>query len=241
MQPAMNAPARVQRLRVLIAALSLGAAGLGCPSLSTMQTVDTVPEGEVRVAVGAEAIGASSSGDNAVAPQVDIAVRYGLSERVDLGVKIYGAGIELGAKYQFLDGGFEAALAPAAAFSYFSSDDTSAGFLYLHLPFLMGAPLSDTLTFTFGPKLLYIFIFGDYAEEGDDDVTFSGDGLAAGAFVGLPIRVARNFWIAPEFNLYGNVTGDDSAFSTIMWQGGVGFYFGGGGDAPEDGPGGTED
>lgn len=189
-----------------------------CPSLSTMQTPRTVPTGQLRVAVAAEAVSVPSSDDAFTAPQVELGFRYGLSDSWDIGAKLYFIGAEFGAKYQFLRGPLDAALAPAVSFIAFSGGSgTTAQVFYLHVPLLFGLNLSDRVTLGFGPKFLYAFI-----NAGGTNRTASGAML--GGYLGLPIRLGRAFWIAPEINVYKPF---DSG--TPLIQGGLAFMFGGGG------------
>lgn len=212
-------PLNQRQIRALAVTALLSAVVMtGCPSLSTLQTVDTVPEGQTRFALGAEAVGA----EGAAAPQIEFAVRHGLSDTVDIGGKVYLGGLELGVKVQVMDSDWDMSIAPATSFIYVKADDEGVGVLYLHAPLLIGTDFSDTLSIGFGPKFLYALFFGDIV---DDD--FAVDGLMGGAYVNLPIRVSQSFWIAPEVNVYTPFTGDAS-FDTVLWQGGIGFLFGGG-------------
>jgi hypothetical protein len=204
----------------------------GCASLSTLQTPSTVPKGQTRFAIAAEAVGISSDGDSASAPQFEFAARYGLTDDIDAGVKLYVLGAEFGFKYQLLRGPLDVAVAPAA--SYFSIDTTiedSAGqeadarvrVTYLHAPVLFGYDVNDRLTLGFGPKLVYIIASGTTTSTGATE-TITGDGLMLGGFFNVPFRVGNAFWIAPEINVYTPI-GD--AGGGLVWQGGLALLFGG--------------
>ena len=161
-------------LRVLLsfwdpASFSLTLAG--CPSLSTLQTPRTVPQGEVRFGLGFEAVGIKTAAhtDSATGtttpsqsvtfPQFEFTARYGLTDNIDIGGKLYLIGAELGLKYQFLRGPLDVAIAPAASYiSFGSSNDSSSSSIsatYLHLPLLFGLNLNENFALSFGPKLLY--------------------------------------------------------------------------------------
>jgi len=136
----------------------------GCPSLSTMQTPATVPKGEVRLGMGLESVGFSEKDANGnvktdTVPQFEFNARYGLTDNVDVGAKLYLLGLEVGGKYQFAKGDFEAAIAPAVSYiSVTVSDSGSNGngdtlrVAYLHLPLLLGYKLTDSLELAFGPR-----------------------------------------------------------------------------------------
>jgi len=220
------------RLAVMVAAALALPVLTGCPSLSTLQTPATVPEGDFRFAIGLEAVGVVSGGASGTAPQAEFAARYGVSDNIDIGAKVYGLGAELGLKWQFLRGGFDAAVAPAVSFISISStgasgESASISVFYFHLPLLFGANLSDSFTLAFGPKFLYGLFLGDVSTSSGDEFA-SGDVLMGGLYLGLPIRVGGAFWVAPEINVYTPFVAEgDAAFDSVWWQGGIGLYFGG--------------
>jgi hypothetical protein len=211
--------------RLLVLPLLLLGLG-GCPSLSTLQTPRTVPPGDLRVAVGAEAVGVPTSEGTLTAPQIELGLRYGLSESWDIGAKLYGLGAEFGAKYQFLRGDFDAALAPAFSFIAFSTkndtgDKVSAQVFYLHVPLLFGANLNDSVTVAFGPKFLYALVNAT-GTSSTTSQSATASGAMMGGYLGLPLRLGRAFWLAPEINLYKPFSS-----SGVLWQGGLAFLFGG--------------
>jgi hypothetical protein len=210
----------------------------GCPSLSTMQTPRTVPQGQVRFGIGFEAVGIktaartdSASGVTTPAqsvtfPQFEFTARYGLTDNLDIGGKLYLIGAELGLKYQFLRGPLDVAIAPAASYiSFGSSSDSSSGSIsatYLHLPLLFGLNLNDTVTISFGPKLLYTIASVTTSNSTNDRSSAATSGLWVGGYVSLPLKVGRAFWIAPEINVYRPLKED-----ILIYQGGLALLFGG--------------
>jgi hypothetical protein len=222
MRPAHDVPWE-WLLPVLAVALACG----GCPSFSTLQTPRTVPEGELRIAAlaGGEGAPSDEAHPGPSEAQFELSARYGLSDRVDVGVKLYALGVEVGMKWLILRGGLDLAIAPAV--SYASFDDragTSFNAFYAHLPILLGWNISDRVTLSFGPKLMFGYQFrsGDVVRE---DLLLI-EGLLAGLYVSVPIRIGRAFWIAPEVNAYANLTNGAVASITI-YQGGIAFMFGG--------------
>jgi len=222
----MRSALAVQRewlLLVLAVALACG----GCPSFSTLQTPRTVPEGELRFAALAGGAGALSDdeGPGPRSAQFELSARYGLSDNVDVGVKLYSLGIEAGVKWLMLRGPIDIAIAPAI--SYASFDDqmgTSFNAFYAHLPLMFGWNISDRVTLSFGPKLMFGYQFrsGDVVR---DDLLLI-DGILVGLYVSVPIRIGPAFWIAPEINAYTNVSNAPVGDITI-YQGGLAFMFGG--------------
>jgi len=211
----------------LLAVVGLAAVCAGCPSFSTLQTPRTVPEGELRFGALAGGAGALSNdaGPGPSSAQFELSARYGLSERVDVGVKLYALGIEASLKWWMVRGPLDLAIAPAV--SYASFDDrmgTQFNAFYAHLPLLLGWNLSDRVTLSFGPKLMFGYQFrrGDVVR---DDLLLI-DGLLIGAYVSVPIRIGRAFWIAPEINAYSNLS-NGAVGDTTIYQGGIAFMFGG--------------
>ncbi len=218
----------------LLLVVGLAAVCGGCPSFSTLQTPRTVPEGELRFGALAGGAGALSDegGAGPRSAQFELSARYGLSERVDVGVKLYALGIEASLKWWMVRGPLDLAIAPAV--SYASFDDqmgTQFNAFYAHLPLLLGWNVSDRVTLSFGPKLMFGYQFrsGDVVR---DDLLLI-DGLLVGAYVSVPIRIGRSFWIAPEINAYANVTNGAIGDQTI-YQGGIAFMFGGADARPAD-------
>jgi len=197
----------------------------GCPSLSTMQTPATVPEGKLRLGVELEATSfteSNSGGGSSTKhpPQFEFNARYGLTDTVDAGVKVYPFGLEVGGKYQFAKGTFEAAVAPAASFFFFDlggSDNLTI--TYLHLPLLLGYKLTDSLELAFGPKAL--FAIGGSSNGQSSDVS---TGFLAGGFASIQLRVGDAFWLAPEINVYRPFSAGSSG---VIWEGGLALLIGG--------------
>jgi hypothetical protein len=200
----------------------------GCPSLSTMQTPSTVPKGQIRFGVGLEGVGfAEADGSSVTVPQNEISVRYGASDDIDLGAKLYFLGMEVGAKYQFLRGVLDAAFAPAVSYISISagggSDDASASVAYIHVPLLLGYNVSDRLTFGFGPKLMYTIATGS-ASSDENESSVTATGLMTGGYAQIAFRLGDAFWIAPEINVYKPFA---EGAEGVVYQGGLVFLFGG--------------
>lgn len=223
MRPAPPAP---REWLFLVLALALACAG--CPSFSTLQTPRTVPDGELRLAAIAGAAGALSdeAHPGPSAAQFELSARYGLSDRVDIGAKLYALGVEAGIKWLMLRGPLDLAIAPALSFASFNDPTSGTSFnaFYAHLPLLIGWNVSERVTLSFGPKLLFGYQFrsGDVVR---DDLLLL-EGMLVGLYVSVPIRIARAFWIAPELNAYVNVT-NGAVGSVTIYHGGLAFMFGG--------------
>lgn len=229
----------VLRVSIVLARLALLVL-TGCPSLSTMQTPATVPRNELRYGVGVEGVGYSkkdSAGVTSTAsvPQFEFSVRYGVTDNVDVGAKLYLIGAEVGGKYEFVKGDFEAAVAPAVSYISVTLSGSDAGggdsklsVAYLHVPLLLGYKLADSFGIAFGPKALYAIATGS-ASSSMSQSSATSSGLMAGGFASLQLRLGKAFWIAPELNVYKPFT---AGATGVIWQGGLALLFGGGGPSP---------
>ena len=180
---------------------------VGCPSLSTMQTVDTVPEGEVRLMVA----GGGGGVGPLMVPQVEAGVRVGVADDADIGGKVYATGAEIGIKHQILQDDFKLSVAPALGITYLED----IKHLDLHLPLLMGVVPSEDVELNFGPKFGYIWVIEE-SPGADDDY-----GLAAGGYLALLVRTPAGI-IVPEVNVYSIFDAEGLEPVTVVHQLGVG-------------------
>ncbi len=232
----------VSRIALLLGTSIVSLTLAGCPSLSTMQTPRTVPQGQVRLGLGFEALGIKTAahtdsngqsvpGESITLPQFEFAARYGLTDNLDIGGKLYFFGAELGLKYQFLRGPLDVAIAPAASYiSIGSSSNGSSGSIsatYLHLPVLFGLNLNENVVLSFGPKFLYTIASVTTSDSTSGRSSAATSGLWVGGYVSLPLKVGHAFWIAPEINVYRPLKED-----VLLYQGGLALLFGGADSPP---------
>ena len=156
----------VSRIALIVGLGIVFAALTGCPSLSTMQTPRTVPQGQVRFGLGFEAVGIKTSArtdsstgtttpsQSVTFPQLELTLRYGVTDNLDIGGKLDPIGAEAGFKYQFLRGPLDVAIAPAASYISIgsSSGDSSSSIsaTYLHLPVLFGLNINENVAIPLG-------------------------------------------------------------------------------------------
>ncbi len=205
----------------------------GCASVTTMQTAGVVPEGEVRWAIAATGTGGEGDTVPSADPNFEAAVRYGVAENFDIGLKINFLGAQFGAKYQFLRGDFDLSLGLEAGYQWVRTsgmDDPSSHLIELQLPLLMEYHFNPYVGLSFGPKLLGI---ADVHTDDRSDV-WDYSGLYVGLMIGLPLRLTDGIWFQPEFNIFSNAYAkskltdkDRDCFSAVIWQAGVSVFFGG--------------
>jgi len=207
----------------LIAALM----SVSCASVSTMQTPGVVPQGEVRWAMSVSGAGGDGGVASSADPNFEAAVRYGLADSVDVGLKLSLLGAQVGAKYQFLQGDFDLAIGLEAGYQWIriSRDEPiNSHVLAFQLPLMMEYHFNPYVGLAFGPKLL-----GVYVAKTDERADIWGrSGFYAGLFVGLPLRLTEGIWFMPEVNIFSNVYDEaKKSFSNVLWQASVSVFFGG--------------
>ncbi|WP_245919083.1 hypothetical protein [Melittangium boletus] len=227
------------QLRMAAAALSLGLLGSGCASISQVQTADTLGAGKFQFALEPGlahlAVAESETGTEASAnlPQFDIALRYGVTDRLDLGARLGTSLVELQGKYLFTNPEnptLAVSLAPSLSGFVGGAGPVDVGYVRLALPLLVGFKTSGGSEFVLGPRLE-----GTRFLAGADGSSASLNYLSGGASVGYALRVSEGFRLMPEVAysrpFAGAVTaGDQAAGGTVnaggTWQFKLGFLFG---------------
>ena len=245
------AKARVRSFAVSRIALILGSgivslALSGCPSLSTMQTPRTVPQGQVRFGLGFEAVGIKTSArtdsstgtttpsQSVTFPQLELTLRYGVTDNLDIGGKLYLIGAEAGFEVSVL--AWPARRGDCACRLVHLDWQLQRQLVelisatYLHLPLLFGLNINENVALSFGPKFLYT-IASVTAGDTSDRASAATSGLWVGGYVSLPLKVGHAFWVAPEINVYRPLKED-----VLLYQGGLALLFGGGNPVPPPTP-----
>ncbi|MBI5066695.1 MAG: hypothetical protein HZB56_00535 [Deltaproteobacteria bacterium] len=188
-----------------IALVLLGLHAAGCPSLHTMGPARTVPVGERQtyLAVGAYRtvlVSSSTAGDERTRewlPLLDAGVRFGLSERADLGMRLGLGGASIGPRFQVArsdtqDSGIDVLLEPSLGLTG-ALPSARGGVLtgvYLGLALPVGINLGGGSQLVLTPRAAAVAddLLGHY-------------GLAGGS-VALVLRIggsdARPWFLVPE-------------------------------------------
>jgi len=205
----------------------------GCPSISTMGTARTVPSGEYEyyVAPGVVALSDFSVDDagqpeGAKVPSLEMGARYGVSERIEIGGKLFPVGAEVNAKFQLLrskttERGLDLALSPAISVYPWSKGI----FGWTHLSVPVGFNVGGGNQLVLAPRASGLLVT---SKEGTGKVFF------AGATMGLAFKVGSgNLRILPEVAalvpLSRSLPTDVEAKFALkgpIFQGGIGFLFG---------------
>ncbi len=209
---------------VVLGAIVLG----GCPASQSWTTARAVEPGRPQHTVGLEWLGVVVEQD--CDPDVEscpeyldgfffypfpaYAIRFGLSDRIDMAIKASMSGsMGFDLKLQLVRSEvFDFAIDPG--YSFFGP------FIgYLNLPLLASLNLGPTTTITLAPKASYIVPLQD-----DVDLV---DGFFLGTGANLQIRVSDSFAITPGVDWSVFVTGGDAVEAVQYLSFGVGFSFGG--------------
>ncbi len=183
-----------------LVALLLG----GCASISSVQTADTLGTGRLQVAVEPGVWGGTSSQGTRLLPHVDAAVRYGVTEKVDVGVRAGSSFLELGAKFLVTQPGdprLAVSLAPAVGGMIGPLSDGTGGpsrlggFLNLALPVLVGFKTAGGSEFVLGPRAHGLFTFGSTPSMA----------LGVGMSVGFMWRLGERVGLMPEVSVVAPV------------------------------------
>lgn len=160
-------------------------------------------------------------------PTANLAARYGVSDKLDLGARV-GTGLyELQLKYMFTDPAAtdEMAISIAPAGTLLAGGLPGVGGLYWsgRLPVLFGIPMGDGSELTFGPVGSALLLTAGAG---------SSRALAlvgtVGGQVGYAARVADNLWLVPQLDFgvpvlaaagaRGNATAEVSAGYAVGFQ-----------------------
>lgn len=189
----------------------------GC-SVSAVQTARTNGQGNLQVGLEPGVLGAGAGGVGGVWPAMDVAVRYGISDRVDLGGRMgSSSGVEFQSKFQLTgDDGVVVALAPSLITAFVAAGGAGGGFVSVPVPLLVDVPLGES-TLVLGPRLRPTFAYG-----AGGGVTASGVGLSGGGTLGIALPVADTVKLLPEFGAELPLSGGVG----VAWSGRVGVLFG---------------
>ncbi len=212
----------IRKSPLLVASL-LGILGLlssGCISTGMARTLDR-GQFQVSVTPGVQAVkGIENPG--VTLPQGEIGIRYGLTDRLDAGVRLFGLGVEADARFGLLRApslrrGVELTLAPSVSYAvhrYTSFDDGSG---MVQLPLLIGVNM-EGYHLVLGPRAAYAY--GRLSPSSGD-----GGALLVGTSLGLAVPIGRWFHLMPEVSLLQQPT--KSLGEHVLLHAGVGLIFGG--------------
>lgn len=218
------------------------AALVGCATIGTAQTASTLGKGRVQVGLEPAITGLVAETGLAY-PRVDLAVRYGVADGVDVGGKIGSVGLEFGGKFRLTRPEAEeevrrvvVSVAPTLGGALIGVPGVNFGSIYAQVPVLVGIPVGAGDELVLGPKIHDWYAFGDVS------VASGGANLlSVGTTVGYAARMGERFRILPEIAVlvpvHGRVdavafgqkagTGVETFGRGVLLQGSLALLFGG--------------
>lgn len=182
---------------LLAGALALG----GCPSVSNLTTARTVKPGKHEVHIAPGVVGVSTdfigTGSNSTAymPTIDFGYRLGLTDMLDLGIRLSSWGnFGFNVKVGLVDSDpIRLSLDPGIGGVFFGANDATVGYLQLDLPVLLDIYAGESFTFNIGPRYTML-----YAWASDFGASASSAAHTIGATVGAEFVVSNGFAMQPH-------------------------------------------
>ncbi len=236
---------KLGRFARLVLVSGLLSAAMGCLSMGTVQTASTLGKGNFQISAepglyaayparGATAVGSAQD----PVPHFDVAFRYGVNDRFDIGVRTGWSLLELQSKFLFTPPDSETlavAVAPTLGGIFLGSSasggTTSVSYFNLAIPVLFGFKHFRANELVFGPRFNNM-IFAISDSTGSATVYLFG----VGGTIGYQFAIGEIFKILPEFAINVPVAGTGSiggaaavagaGFGGVVWQLKVGLMFG---------------
>jgi hypothetical protein len=189
----------------------LVALGTGCYSFTAVGRARTLDKKglELFAAPGVRAI-ATPSGDANIRPTIDLGGRYGVTDRVDLGLRAGEWGASAAARVQLHRGaskasGVDVLVAPGLAY-------TLTDKLAIELPCVVGINLRGEHQIIIAPRVVY------QARFGVGDLDHPAQFVFVGASVGFVLQASRHVAFMPEFGMLFGVYAEPG-FTTFTTPG----------------------
>lgn len=187
----------------LLALMALMA--LGCPPTNLYRTAEPTPKGEWH-ATGGLSVGQIRDFEQQTrltTGQIELGARRGLTDHLDVGVRIFFPGLDFNATYRFVHRGpWSIAVAPQLSLSRTVASATTTNSFTIFPAAVVPSTyrLSRAWAFTLGPSLGS----GVYWPETGGNAK----GLWLGGLLGAEWRVGQSFWLVPELTAYRVLAGE---------------------------------
>lgn len=196
---------QLRTLKVLALAVA-GLAASACVTTSTLHPAKTIGAGTGEFVL---APGAQNLAGLITLPDLELYYRRGLTDYLDLGVKVFpfAAGIDVNVKLVDI-GKFVLSVDPTITGEYFSASNNgnSSSFFIgqFMLPVLMDVVRAGPFVLTLGPKIGYLYTAAsETAAAGGNSQTqaVSNSGMMYGSSIATRFQIGQTFAITPEFSL----------------------------------------
>lgn len=171
----------------------------GCATTSSVETASTIGKGHFQI--GAEPgvqYGGLSGFPQSFYPHADVAFRYGLTDRIELGARTGFSLADLKFKYQFTDPAnpdLALSIGPQVGGVVYASQMSSVVILRFDVPLLIGIKMKSGSELVFGPRAMaWMLVSGDQNTQASNNIFTVGPGLS----IGYAIKITESFRLMPE-------------------------------------------
>lgn len=206
----------------------VGLGASGCVSTGMARTLD---KGALQVTLssGIQNVGSYGKGETGLPhfitmPQVDLGVRYGLSDRFDVGARLFLPGVAVDGRYALvrapsLRSGVDLTVAPSLLYSH-AGNGSTAGEPFVHgeVPLLMGVNMR-------GSQLVLGAKVGALVNPEDPTSPSGRPALTLGTSLGVAVPVTSWLRLLPELSL--RVKPQRQHYQPFLFHAGVGLVLGG--------------
>lgn len=165
----------------------------GCASVGVFQSAETLGKKNWEVAVELSSQGQANFDSLSLYPMSAVSFRYGVVDRLDLGLRGGPAGVEVMSKVMLTNReGIHVSLAPSVGGTFSLPGGIAVGTTQVSLPVLIGIPLGKRVQLVLAPKVHdSVFLMSAGQAGGTVNTVFLGTG------VGVVVRLGR-FKIIPD-------------------------------------------
>lgn len=198
----------------------------GCASYTTHISPAPTPKGELRMGVNAGALSLDRGPSRQYLPSLEMTVRYGLSERVDIGGKANLLGAELNTKVVLREGDTSIAVVPGTGLGVgaLGSDTQETFYVSFGAPVLFGFTFGDTQVVT-GVKTLVQAASGDRVSTTTTTRRTGDLVLLPGTLLGVRFRLTDTVVLFPEVDVHVGYDVDREAWQDPVFQASIGVQF----------------
>ena len=189
-------PRRVGPSALLASTILLGP---GCATTAILQSPTPLGAGQLELAAEPGVFGVGVPGDGSMIPHLGLSARYGLSDRLDVGARLHGGGLQATGRFALTEPGapIAAALTPALGLGALPDDDLVS--LTAQLPVLVGLPVGAHQLILGAQAHAWAF---------KDSPTGFGYALSPGGSVGFAARVSDRLTLLPEASMVWGLASD---------------------------------
>lgn len=194
-------------------AMMLGIGSTGCMAIGAVQTAQTLGKGNYEVSIEPGVYGAAVGGSNTPFFNANVAFRFGITDRVDLGGRVGTTLAEFQTKFLLSDPdneNFALSLAPSVGGFAIGTGVGSVGLLSIPVPVLIGFKFGDH-ELTLGPRIQNVIFFASADAGGSANASAGAYVLMAGGSVGFAAQLGDRFRLLPEIAIATPLVGSASA------------------------------